>query len=220
MKTPQESEFDFAELRQRMVREQLERRDIRDPLVLEAFGTVERHRFIEPSSWDEAYEDHPVRIGCDQTISQPYIVALMTQALQAEPGQRVLEIGTGSGYQTAILAAMGLEVHTLERHEPLLERAAAVLSDLGLDERVAYLLGDGTLGHPEAAPYDRIIVTAAAPEVPPALREQLSPEGGVMVLPVGRGSQELLRLRREGESLERESLLPVVFVPLVGEQGF
>jgi protein-L-isoaspartate(D-aspartate) O-methyltransferase len=203
-----------------MVGRQLRARDIDDPRVLDAFGRIPRHRFLDPGFWDEAYEDHPVRIGCEQTISQPYIVARMTQLLRVEPDHRVLEVGTGSGYQTAILLALGCEVHSIDRHEPLVERAAGVLEDLGLDERLALHVGDGTLGVPEEAPFDRILVTAAAPAVPGPLREQLSPRGGRMVIPVGRSQQQLRVLARAGTSWNDEADLDVIFVPLVGEAGF
>jgi protein-L-isoaspartate(D-aspartate) O-methyltransferase len=211
---------DFDRQREAMVAEQLAARDITDEALLEVFRRIPRHRFIDPGYWDEAYADHPVRIGSGQTISQPYIVAFMTQALRAGPDAHVLEVGTGSGYQTAVLAALGCRVETVERHEELTERAAAVLEDLGLAERVEFHIGDGTLGLPEEAPYDRIIVTAAAPQPPPALREQLRPDGGRLVLPVGRTRQRLIALTRHQSEFDEEHLLDVRFVPLIGDQGF
>ncbi|MHC4884928.1 MAG: protein-L-isoaspartate(D-aspartate) O-methyltransferase [Planctomycetota bacterium] len=211
--------FDFEGQRSRMVEVDLKGRDISDPLVLQAFARVPRHCFVDPGLYPQAYADHPLSIGCGQTISQPYIVALMTQLLAPEPGLRVLEVGTGSGYQTAILAALGLDVVTIERHEPLTERACQLLEKLDLDGRVEFLVGDGSLGAPEEEPFDRILVTAAAPQVPPALKDQLSP-GGRMVIPVGTSSQHLLILRREGDTFRQETHIPVLFVPLIGEEGF
>ncbi len=215
-----EDRYDFDALREQMVVRQLAGRDITDPAVLDAFRRVPRHRFLDPGAWGEAYDDHPVRIACGQTISQPYVVAFMTQALEVAPDHTVLEVGTGSGYQTAILAAIGCTVHTIERHEPLTERAAHVLEAIGLDDRVTFHVGDGTRGVPEEAPFDRIIVTAAAPAQPPSLRAQLSRDGGRLVLPLGRSRQQLVAVIREADTFTEAPLLDVTFVPLIGDEGF
>jgi protein-L-isoaspartate(D-aspartate) O-methyltransferase len=202
-----------------MVQQQLEVRDIRDARVLSAMRKVPRHQFVPQESRQHAYADAPLPIGHAQTISQPYIVALMTQLLELEPSDRVLEIGTGSGYQAAILAELSEIVYTLERLAPLAERAKDVLSRLGFDN-VVVLVGDGSLGLPEHAPYDGIIVTAAAPKAPPALKEQLG-EGGRLVVPVGgREGQMLERWTRQGGRVDVERMVPVAFVPLLGDQGW
>ncbi|MBN1256535.1 MAG: protein-L-isoaspartate O-methyltransferase, partial [Planctomycetes bacterium] len=161
---------DFETQRAEMVKNQLQARDIVDERVLEAFLAVERHKFIDASYHGQAYADHPVHIGCGQTISQPYVVAYMTQELRVSEGMRVLEVGTGSGYQTAILAVLGCQVYTIERHEDLTERASTILQELELDANVEFFVGDGTVGVPEEAPFDRIIVTAAAPSIPLPLK--------------------------------------------------
>jgi protein-L-isoaspartate(D-aspartate) O-methyltransferase len=211
-----------AEARQ-MVRQQIEARGIRDPMTLEAMAAVPRHRFLPPAQRYLAYADGAVPISAGQTISQPFIVAQMTAALGLNRGARVLEIGTGSGYQTAVLAeAVGREgeVYTIERHPELAHQAFDLLRQLGYTN-IHFRIGDGTLGWPEAAPFDRIIVTAGGPAVPPDLRQQLEPCGGRLVIPVGsRLEQELLRFVREGDAWRRESLGPVAFVPLIGEQGW
>jgi protein-L-isoaspartate(D-aspartate) O-methyltransferase len=210
---------DFEAQRTRMVNEQLRGRDIRDPRVLGAMQAVPRHRFITPEYAEHAYADSPLPIGNEQTISQPYIVALMTQLLNLEGSERVLEIGTGSGYQAAILAYLASEVYTVERIAPLARRAEATLHQLGL-ENVYFNIGDGTRGWAEHAPYDRIIVTAAAPQVPHALLAQLV-EDGLLVIPVGgRGNQTLQRLQRKGPDYENEIIVPVAFVPLKGDFGW
>jgi protein-L-isoaspartate(D-aspartate) O-methyltransferase len=212
-------ESQFAADRERMVAEQLASRDVRSPRVLEAMRQVPRHVFVPPEHWHLAYADGPLPIGSGQTISQPYIVALMTQLLELAGQEKVLEIGTGSGYQAAILGALAREVHTIERHEPLARVAARLLSDLGF-VNVFVHVGDGSRGLPEQAPYDAILVTAAAPQVPAALLEQLG-EGGRLVIPVGeRGGQYLERWRlREGKFMP-ETIAPVAFVPLLGEFGW
>lgn len=206
-----------------MVRTQIESRGIADPRVLDALAAVPRHRFIPPQQRHLAYGDGAVPIGAGQTISQPFIVAQMTAALTLRPGERVLEIGTGSGYQTAVLAEVvgaGGEVFTIERHAELARRAQALLDELGYTD-VHYRVGDGTLGWPDAAPFDAIIVTAAGPLVPQDLRDQLDPARGRLVIPVGsRTHQELLRFARRGDQWLDESLGPVAFVPLIGEQGW
>ena len=207
---------DPGDLRRQMVEAQIERRGVSDARVLDALREVPRHLFATGRSLREAYSDRALPIGRGQTISQPYIVALMTEALEPEPGLDVLEIGTGSGYQAAVLAACGMRVHSVERIGDLQEEARRRLEEAGYLDRVHLRTGDGAGGWPEEAPFDRIIVTAAAEEVPPALREQLAP-GGVLVAPVGgRAFQKILRLRkREDGSWEREELESARFVPLV-----
>ena len=202
-----------------MVERQVADRGIRDPKVLDAMRSVPRHCFVPPNLAQQAYADHPVRIDCDQTISQPYMAGVMTEQLNLRPEDRVLEIGTGSGYQTALLAHLAAEVVTIERHAPLADKARKTLGDLGY-ENVTVICGDGTLGYPEKAPYDAILVTAAAPEVPPALIGQLAP-GGRLVCPAGsRDLQKLVRIENTPGGLERSESIPCVFVPLVGEAGW
>jgi protein-L-isoaspartate(D-aspartate) O-methyltransferase len=201
-----------------MVR-RLEAQGITDTKVLEVMRRIPRHLFIANSLWDHAYADHPVPIDRGQTISQPYIVALMTQALQVEKSDRVLEIGTGSGYQTAILAELARHVYTIERFAELSEKAQRLLTDAGYTN-ISFRVGDGTLGWPEEAPFAKIIVTAAAPEVPAALVEQLA-ERGRLVIPVGgRQLQTLVALTKEGQKLRREELCACSFLPLIGEEGW
>ncbi len=205
--------------RLRMVEEQIARRGLRDPRLLAALRTVPRHRFVPPEELDWAYSDGPLPIGHGQTISQPYIVALMTDLLHLLPTSRVLEVGTGSGYQAAILGKMAAEVHTIEVIPELARQAEKTLAELGFTN-VQVHLGDGSLGWPEAAPYDGILVAAAAPDVPPPLLDQLA-EGGRLVLPVGsRGFQELQVWERRGGKLHCERGIPVAFVPLRGEHGW
>ena len=196
-----------------MVDEQLRVRGITDARVLDAMARVPRHLFVPDHSRDEAYGDYPLPIGHGQTISQPYIVAFMTQALDVGPGDRVLEIGTGSGYQAAVLARLAKEVYTIEIVAPLAERARETLSGLGYGN-VHVRTGNGYLGWPEHAPYDRIMVTAAPDEVPPALLQQLK-VGGLMAIPVGTTYQELRILRRTATGTETLHTLPVRFVPMV-----
>jgi protein-L-isoaspartate(D-aspartate) O-methyltransferase len=208
-----------AEARRRMVSEQLSSRDIRSPRVLEAMLQVPRHRFVPPDECDLAYADAPLPIGHHQTISQPYIVALMTQLLELTGEERVLEIGTGSGYQAAILALLAGQVYSVERVPELCQRARATLAELGLGN-VTVIEGDGSLGLAEHAPYQAILVTAAAPGIPEPLKEQLA-EGGRLVLPVGgRGGQMLERWRRTASRYDREQIAPVAFVPLIGQHGW
>jgi protein-L-isoaspartate(D-aspartate) O-methyltransferase len=210
---------DFEVQRNRMVDEQLLERDIRDLRVLEAMRAVPRHLFVSPEFAVHAYADSPLPIGSEQTISQPYIVALMTQLLNLQGSEKVLEIGTGSGYQAAILAYLAGEVYTVERIAPLARRAETTLRQIGL-RNVTFHIGDGTRGWAEHAPYDRIMVTAAAPQVPRALLEQLV-DGGLLVIPVGgRGNQTLQRLQRTGPNYESEIIVPVAFVPLKGDFGW
>jgi protein-L-isoaspartate(D-aspartate) O-methyltransferase len=206
---------DWQSERVRMVEEQLEGRDIRDPRVLSAMRSVPRHLFIPESARGGAYGDFPLPIGHGQTISQPYIVAFMTEALKVAPEHRILEIGTGSGYQAAVLSVLAKEVFTIEIVDPLARRARAALAELGY-RNVDVRSGNGYLGWPEHAPYDRIIVTAAPPEVPPALVEQLK-EGGLMAIPGGVGDQELRIMRRTAIGMETLATLPVRFVPMVGK---
>jgi len=206
----------YDEQRRLMVEEQLRARDIEDSRVLAAMGRVPRHLFVPEALRFRAYADHPLPIGNGQTISQPYIVALMTQLAEVEPGDVVLEIGTGSGYQAAVLSEIVREVATIEIVPDLAETAKARLSELGYED-VTVRTGDGYLGWKEKAPFDAILVTAAAPEVPPPLVEQLAP-GAILVIPVGPQSQvqTLLRIQKaaDGTTVTRE-ILPVVFVPLV-----
>jgi len=205
----------FADARRRMVQEQLERRDIHDARVLEAMRRVPRHLFMPESVRGEAYIDGPVRIGFEQTISQPYIVAFMTQALDVRPEHVVLEIGTGSGYQAAVLSLLARQLYTIEIVPALASRARATLAELGY-ANVDVRTGNGYLGWPEHAPFDRIMVTAAPDEVPPALVEQLK-IGGIMAIPVGAEAQELRILRRTASGLETLRTLPVRFVPMTGK---
>jgi protein-L-isoaspartate(D-aspartate) O-methyltransferase len=206
---------DFEAQRLRMVNEQLKGRDIRDPRVLEAIFRVPRHLFVPESLRTQAYRDAPLPIGYNQTISQPYIVAFMTQALDVQSSDRVLEIGTGSGYQAAVLGLLANQVYTIEIIAPLAARARATLADLGY-RNIEVRTGNGYLGWPERAPYDRIIVTAAPDEVPPALVHQLK-VGGLMAIPVGTVTQQLRILRRTPTAMETLSTLPVRFVPMTGK---
>ena len=201
--------------RERMVREQIEDRGVRDKRVLAALHKVPRHLYVPGEMASYAYADRPLPIGYHQTISQPYIVAFMTEALELKPQDRVLEIGTGSGYQAAVLAELVRDVYSIEIVEPLGKEADERLKRLGYSN-IQVRIGDGYRGWPEAAPFDAIIVTAAPDHVPSALVDQLR-EGGRMVLPVGRFLQNLIRLRRTPEGIKRETLLPVRFVPMVGE---
>jgi protein-L-isoaspartate(D-aspartate) O-methyltransferase len=201
--------------RQRMVETQLRARAIRDQRVLEAFARVPRHEFVPERYQDQAYEDHPIPIGLGQTISQPYIVALMLEALALQPMDKVLEIGTGSGYQTALLAELVSHVYSIERHAALAQSAERTLNKLGYTNTTV-VVGDGSGGLPEAAPFDVIIVSAAAPELPPALVEQLG-EGGRMIVPVGPShAQELQLVRKQHGQLAISHLEACRFVPLVG----
>jgi protein-L-isoaspartate(D-aspartate) O-methyltransferase len=206
---------DWAAERRRMVEQQLRARDIRDPRVLEAMQSVPRHLFIPEPQRSEAYYDSPVPIGHGQTISQPYIVAFMTQALQITADHRILEIGTGSGYQAAVLALLAKEVYTIEIIPELAARARDTLSAAGY-KNVQVRTGNGYLGWPEQAPFDRVMVTAAPDEVPQALVQQLK-VGGLMAVPVGTVMQELQILRRTEQGTEILSTLPVRFVPMTNK---
>jgi protein-L-isoaspartate(D-aspartate) O-methyltransferase len=210
----QRSTREFEAERLRMVNEQLKARDIRDPRVLDAMLRVPRHLFVPEPVRASSYRDSPLPIGYDQTISQPYIVAFMTQALDVQPSHRVLEIGTGSGYQAAVLSLLANQVYSIEILAPLAARARATLADLGF-RNIEVRAGNGYLGWPEHAPYDRIIVTAAPAEVPPALVQQLK-IGGLMAIPVGVITQELRILRRTTAGMETLRTLPVRFVPMTG----
>jgi protein-L-isoaspartate(D-aspartate) O-methyltransferase len=214
-----DDEFDYETRRWKMVEEQLRERDITDEGVLRAMGKVPRHLFVLPEHRYRAYADGPLPIGEGQTISQPYIVALMAQMLELYGDERVLEIGTGSGYQAAVLAHLGREVHTVERHESLARRAEQILNKVGLSN-VSVHVGDGSLGWPENAPYQAILVTAAAPKAPQPLLDQLD-ESGRLVLPVGSmGAQFLERWRRKSGDFTREVGIAVAFVPLRGKHGW
>jgi len=209
---------DFPAERKLMAARQLKARGISDRRVLEAFESIPRHLFVPAEYVDSAYEDRPLSIGFGQTISQPYIAAYMTQSLALTGVERVLEVGTGSGYQAAILSPLAREVHSVELIPDLADRAAKTLADLGITN-VFIHLGDGSQGWIESAPYDAIIVTAAALHVPKPLLDQLV-DHGRMILPVGKtGVQELEFWTREGDSFSHETLLPVAFVPLHGKDG-
>ena len=203
------------EARLRMVAEQIEARGVREPAVLAALRAVPRHLFVPADLRASAYNDGPLAIGHGQTISQPYVVAFMTEAARLRPGDRVLEIGTGSGYQAAVLDALGANVWSIEIVPDLAERARRALAAAGAS-RVTVRAGDGTGGWPEEAPFDAIVVTAAPEQVPQALLDQLK-VGGRLVIPLGAGSQELLRITRTATGFEREPLLSVRFVPMTGE---
>lgn len=211
--TPQPGDWDDE--RRRMVAEQLRARDITDQRVLDAMLRVPRHQFVPEPRRGGSYGDFPLPIGHEQTISQPYIVAFMTQSLEVRPTDRVLEIGTGSGYQAAVLGMLAKEVFTIEIVPPLAERARETLAALGY-RNIQVRTGNGYLGWPEQAPYDRIMVTAAPDEVPPALVQQLR-IGGLMAIPVGTIAQELRILRRTSGGTETLRTLPVRFVPMTGK---
>ena len=207
---------DLAAQRSAMVEQQIEARGISDPATLAALRTVPRHEFLPMRLRSEAYADYPLPIGHGQTISQPFIVAFMTEAIRPQPGERILEIGAGSGYQAAILAQMGAEVYTIEIVEPLAEMARQTLERLGY-KNARVKSGDGFRGWPEHAPFDAIIVTCAPDKIPAPLVEQLR-DGGRMIIPVGSGmNQELVLLRKKGDKIEKQSVLPVRFVPMTGE---
>jgi protein-L-isoaspartate(D-aspartate) O-methyltransferase len=210
---------DFAVIRRRMVEEQLRARGIHDPHVLRIMAAMPRHLFVDPALQSRAYSDHALPIGQEQTISQPYMVAFMTQALALSGDEKVLEIGTGSGYQTAILAELSDRVFTVERIPAIGLAARERLAAMGYSN-IVYRLGDGSLGWREMAPFDRVLVTAGAPRVPAFLMDQLR-AGGKALVPVGRGErQALLRLTRTEKGLGRETLAGCSFVPLVGREGF
>ena len=213
--------LDFETLRKEMVDRQIAARDVRDERVLEALRTVPREAFVPERLAEFAYDDTPLPIGEEQTISQPFVVALMAEALEIRPGDKVLEIGAGSGYAAAVLSRLAREVWTIERHPSLAREARERMERLGY-RNVHVLHGDGTLGWPEHAPYDAIVVAAGGPEVPPALLDQLA-LGGRLVIPIGPDlrTQNLVRVRRRADgTLVRENLGGVRFVPLIGAQGW
>jgi len=199
--------------RENMVQEQIEKRGIKNKNVLDAMRKVERHLFVPDDGQEYAYRDFPVSIGYGQTISQPYIVAFMTEKVELSPEDRVLEIGTGSGYQAAVLAEIAKEVYTIEIVEPLYKKAKTILEKMGY-RNIQCKYGDGYKGWPENQPYDKIIITAAPPLIPEELIPQLT-VGGKMIVPVGEGFQELLIITRTEDGYDIENLLPVRFVPMV-----
>ncbi len=210
----------FASERAKMVAHQLRNRGIADQAVLAAMGEIPRERFLPPEQADVAYEDRAVPLARGQTVSQPYMVAAMTQALALRPGDRVLEIGTGSGYQTAVLSRIAGEVLTVERIPALAAQAESVLAAIACSP-VRFRVGDGSLGWPEESPFDAILVTAGAPVAPASLKEQLSPDGGRLVIPVGPQSlQKLVRFTRTGNEISAETLMSCRFVPLLGSEGW
>jgi protein-L-isoaspartate(D-aspartate) O-methyltransferase len=211
--------MNYAEMRELMVDSQLAPRGIKDARVLAAMRRVPRHLFVGPAVEHRAYDDSALPIGEGQTISQPYMVAVMTELLELSGDERVLEIGTGSGYQAAVLAELAKEVYTVERVAPLAEAARRLLLDLSY-HNIHVRITDGSVGLPEEAPFDRIIITAAAPKIPDPLMQQLS-EDGIVVAPVGGSfSQQLLKLKKTAAGVVEEYHTPCVFVPLVGEYGW
>ncbi len=212
--SPLEATDSFAEKREKMVHEQIEARGIKNQTVIQALRKVPRHLFIPENYRDMAYDDAPIPIGEGKTISQPYIVAYMTEALKIRPTYRILEIGTGSGYQSAILAELAREVYSIEILPELAQRAQQLLGTLGYSN-VHIRIGDGYLGWPEKAPFDAIILTAAPPSIPSPLLDQLS-EGGRLIAPVGIDFQQLVLLRKTKEGIQKQNLLPVRFVSMTG----
>jgi protein-L-isoaspartate(D-aspartate) O-methyltransferase len=211
-----EDESPIARARREMVERQLRSRDVRDPRVLEVMGRVPRHLFVAQGFRDEAYDDHPLPIGHGQTISQPYIVGLMTQLVRPKPGDRALDVGTGSGYQAAILCELCKEVYSIEIIKPLADEAAKRLADLGY-KNVTVRAGDGYRGWPEHAPFDVIVVAASPREIPQPLLDQLAP-GGRLVLPVGGYPQDLTLVEKlKDGTIRRRTVAPVLFVPMTGE---
>ncbi len=211
----------YKKEREKMVKEQIEARGITNPLVLAAMRDVPRHKFVPKDMIPLAYSDRPLPIGFDQTISQPYIVAYMTQCLRLTGDEKVLEIGTGLGYQAAVLSKIASKVYTIERIPELAEKARKILKELGYNN-VEVIIGDGTKGLPEEAPFDGIIVTASGPYVPETLKKQLK-VGGRLVMPVGkyRYAQRIVRITRGvDDNFKEEELLDVLFVPLIGEYGW
>lgn len=210
----QDANMSFEQQRIQMVASQIERRGVRHARVLAAMRSVPRHEFVDASYRDSAYDDTPLPIGHRQTISQPYIVAYMTELLQPQPGDRILEVGTGCGYQAAVLAEIGAEVYTIEIVEPLCARARADLQRLGY-QNITVICGDGYNGWPAAAPYDGILVAAAPEKVPQPLLDQLK-VGGRLVIPVGGFSQDLIVIERTESGYTRTNQIPVRFVPMTG----
>ena len=211
------SNYEIA--RKRMVEKHIEGRGIKDPAVLKAFMSVPRHLFVGDALTGQAYNDYPLPIGSDQTISQPYIVALMTQGLELTPDDRVLEIGTGSGYQSAILCEIASQVYSIERIRELAEKTKRLLDDLNYTN-IEIRIDDGTQGWVAESPFDAIIVTAASPDIPRPLKDQLK-DGGRLVIPVGgRFSQELIKITKEKTKMHRKNLGGCRFVKLIGEHGW
>lgn len=211
--------MDYEVARARMVKEQLIKRGINDERVLKAIGSVPRHIFLDQAFWPRAYGDHPLPIGHNQTISQPYIVALMCQELKLEEGKKILEIGTGSGYQSAVLAVMGYSVYTIERYEELSARAEDIIKRLEITG-VHFKVGDGSIGWEEESPFDGIIVTAGAPAVPEDFMEQVI-TGGKIIIPVGDRVSQRMQIIEKGEKIiEKRDICGCTFVPLVGKQGW
>jgi len=209
----------LQDAREKMVAEQLANRGISDQNILNAMRTVERHLFVETKFWSKAYEDTPLPIPCSQTISQPYMVALMTELIEPNKTKRVLEIGTGSGYQTSILAEVCQHVYSIERHPELADGAFKLLSQLGY-RNIEITTNDGTLGWPEEALFDAIIVTAGAPDVPELLVNQLK-DGGRMAIPVGSAyQQDLLLVTKRSDSYITKTICGCIFVPLIGDKGW
>ncbi|MCM8829891.1 MAG: protein-L-isoaspartate(D-aspartate) O-methyltransferase [Candidatus Omnitrophica bacterium] len=213
-----EEKANFVDMRRMMVENQIVSRGIKEKRVIEAFLKVPREMFVPEHLKECAYQDGPLSIGEGQTISQPYIVALMTKALDVKGGEKVLEVGTGSGYQSAILAEIGCDVYSVERIKKLAIRAKKVLKELGYNVKIK--IGDGTLGWDEFAPYDRIIVTAAGPDIPPSLYNQLK-DGGIIIMPVGdRYFQDLILVKKIGDRMEKKNFGGCQFVPLIGAEGW
>lgn len=211
--------FDFEAQREKMVQDQIARRGIQDQRVLDALRAIPRHEFLPLEQRNWAYSDGAQRIGMGQTISQPFIVALMTEALQLKGDEKVLEIGTGSGYQAAVLGYLAKEVHTIERLPTLAAQAKQILAEQGLTN-IQVHIGDGSLGLPEHVPYQGIMVTAAAPSVPQSLLQQLD-EGGRLVLPVGQRFTQILQIwQRCGAKFTHDTITAVAFVPLIGDEGW
>jgi protein-L-isoaspartate(D-aspartate) O-methyltransferase len=209
----------YVDARMKMVEDQLVRRGIRNQAVLEAMRKIQRHLFVTEKEWDRAYDDTPLSIPSSQTISQPYMVALMTELVEPDENKKVLEIGTGSGYQTAILAETCKQVYSIERHQELADQAKTILKKLGY-QNVAIKTGDGTEGWKENAPFDAIIVTAGAPEVPDSFVEQLI-DRGIMVIPVGTHYRQNLELvKKRGDSYIKKTICGCIFVPLIGRGGW
>ncbi len=219
---PDDEETTLARARREMVSSQLVARGIRDPRVLATIERIPRHRFLPRAWWPAAYEDRALPLPEGQTISQPYMVAIMSELLHLQGNERVLEIGTGSGYQTAVLAELAAEVYSIERVAELSARGLQNLSNLGYNmaSKLHLAVGDGSIGWPDAAPFDAILVTAGAPTIPKALAAQLK-DGGRLIIPVGKDQQQMLvALRLEDGALIEKSLMPCMFVPLIGEQGW
>ena len=209
----------FFELRQKMVNEQIIAREITDERVIDAILKIPRHEFVDPAFCNESYNDYPLPIDCDQTISQPYMVALMTQILELTGQEKVLEIGTGSGYQTAILSELSRYVYSVERFEKLADSAKKIIEKLNYTN-ISIKVGDGTKGWVDFSPFDCIIITASSPKIPGPLIDQLK-DNGRMIIPIGESfSQELILIRKKGDEIITKSICGCVFVPLVGDYGW